>query len=69
MSLDDIQSDECPTVCDFCSARLMAEANGVGWQLLVFNCVLCKKSFCPHLESEKAKLTCFDCVHDAPKTN
>lgn len=64
MSLDDMIHDEeldPPTVCDQCAAQLGAtDPSILGWQMLVFTCVRCKKQFCSHLESKE--LACVDCA-------
>lgn len=64
MSLDDqIQDEELdpPTVCDQCAKYLEAtEPSLIGWQMLVFECMLCRKQFCSHLEG--TSMACVDCT-------
>ena len=62
MSLDDIQGESVPILCDDCAARCEATANGIGWKLLVFQCKTCKQDCCPHLESVPKSLICVDCA-------
>lgn len=59
MSLDDIQSDEIPTLCDECGEKCFRVA---GWLALVRDCEKCKRPKCEHCYDNKDAKICTECM-------